>query len=227
MITYERQPIEQTKRQQRRGYAALKRTQTIRAGGGESSFGVSKRGLWLGSKSFDDAPFRVTMKGVIAGEAILLEGVLNVGEALQDLKDNIGSLSDIDANLGNVTAGTFTGGTVQTAVSGLRLRMSGSANSYQFLNDATVLAELKTATVPDSGTSGAMVQIPTDPSSYVGVAGSAGSGRAVMGGIGGYLAVVSDNVSTSRLHVSSNLLPTSNPGSGILWNDSGTVKVGT
>ena len=65
--------------------------------------------------------------------------------------------------LGAVTAGsltglTITGGTIQTAATGLRLVMSGSDNSYQFKNGSTLLSELVSTTVPYSGLSGASFQ---------------------------------------------------------------------
>ena len=65
------------------------------------------------------------------------------------------STSNISITSGNISGTTITGGTIQTATSGLRLVMSGSNNSYEFRSGSTLLSELKSMTIPDSGLSGA------------------------------------------------------------------------
>lgn len=50
-----------------------------------------------------------------------------------------GTLSAPDGTLGTITAGTITGATVQTASSGYRLKLNGSNNRLEFLNNDTVL----------------------------------------------------------------------------------------
>lgn len=65
------------------------------------------------------------------------------------------SASNISVTGGSISGTTITGGTIQTATSGLRLVMSGANNAYEFRSDSTLLSELVSMTIPDSGLSGA------------------------------------------------------------------------
>ncbi len=57
----------------------------------------------------------------------------------------------------NITGAVITGGTIQTSKTGLRLVMSGSNGSYEFRGGDTLLAELKSTSVPFSGLGGAAI----------------------------------------------------------------------
>ena len=58
------------KKQQRGGFAFLKRLKEIVVGAGNILFKASKDGIWLGDANFENAPFRVSMKGNLTTEVI-------------------------------------------------------------------------------------------------------------------------------------------------------------
>jgi len=138
--------------------------------------------------------------------------------------------------LGDVTAGTLTGVTIQTAASGERLRMQGSpANEYQFLDDDTKVGHLK---IDDDGSGGYYAELYID---YLGagiIVGStigaaehtyfsapffSGNGRAAVGEVkligstasaglewaGGGIPNWSFDLGTNLAKISSNIVPSS------------------
>lgn len=122
----------------------------------------------------------------------------------------------------------ITGGIIQTARKDFRLRMDGDDNSYEFLYNDLVLAELVSTTVPFTGTSGAAFRHGTGTIMLE----VSGSGE----GLGGRQVVMVNGAGTKYFGmfdddaggytIETNALPTSNPGgSGILWSDAGTVKI--
>lgn len=93
-----------------------------------NSFHVDASGnMWIGANasSFASAPFRVTQTGAAVADSL------------------------------TVNNGTITGGTIQTSATGLRMVMSGTNQAYEFRNGSTLLSNLKSMTIPDSGLSGA------------------------------------------------------------------------
>jgi len=122
----------------------------------------------------------------------------------------------------------ITGGILQTSKVGLRLVMSGEDNAYEFRSDGLLLADLKSTTVPFSGLSGAALRHGTG-TIMIEVSGQGeglGSRQILMTNADGdkYFGLVDDDAGGFTLRTT--LLPTSNPGgSGVLWNDVGTVKI--
>ena len=134
----------------------------------------------------------------------------------------------------NITAGTLTGITIQTASSGERLRMQGSpANEYQFLDDDTKVGHLK---IDDDGAGGYYAELYIDNlgaalkvGSTIGAAELiyfsapffSGSGRAATGQVtmqgsgvlagmtwaGGATATWSFNLGDNLAKISSNIVP--------------------
>ena len=192
------------------------------AGFGSQVFRVDRDGLWLGAETFAAAPFSVDMQGNVTLTSITAltgfydtdltsislpsNGIRIDSNGIYGRKSGATTFSidtsgnaffegSIDASA--ITGTTITGGTIQTATTGLRLVMDGSNNAYEFRDGATLLCALEAAIVPNSGTAGAYLAHPTD-NAYMGVSGSAGSGWATLGGSGGYFAV-SSTVSTSHV----------------------------
>jgi len=86
--------------------------------------------IWAGSTDPETAPFSVDKFGNMIATSLDLSGYLQVGGALGDVQSVIGDLSDIDTDLGVITAGTLIGltvigGEVKTSSSGARVVMDG------------------------------------------------------------------------------------------------------
>ena len=95
---------------------------------------VDENGIYLGSNTFSDAPFRVNLSGDMVAESATVEGNMNVtgslkiqGTDILDTIDNvktingqylssnsIGSSKIIDLNADKISAGTITGSTIKT-----------------------------------------------------------------------------------------------------------------
>ena len=73
-------------------------------------------------------------------------------------KLSVSQLSAITADLGSITAGTVTGATIQTSSSGFRMKMNGATQSYEFLFNSLLLAELVSTTIPDTDSGGAALK---------------------------------------------------------------------
>ena len=99
---------------------------------------VDENGIYLGSNTFSDAPFRVNLSGDMVAESATVEGNMNVtgslkiqGTDILDTIDNvktingqylssnsIGSSKIIDLNADKISAGTITGSTIKTGATG-------------------------------------------------------------------------------------------------------------
>ena len=129
----------------------------LQVGAGSTVFRADEQGIWLGAEQFASAPFRVDMQGNLVANSVTLSGYLQVGEALGDVQDNITGLSQIESNLGSITAGTITGvtitgGTLQTATSGRRVKISSSpANKIEFYDSSTLYGVLEADRVGTDG----------------------------------------------------------------------------
>ncbi len=154
----------------------------------KTSYTDDTGGLWAGLVDNDprlylgDASAFIKYEGgVLTFTGAVVTGYIQVGGALSDVgsgnitetyiangaitagKISVSTLSAITANIGAITAGTIdgvtiTGGTIQTSATGLRLVMSGTNDAYEFRSSSTLLAHLKSATVPYSGLSGAILE---------------------------------------------------------------------
>jgi hypothetical protein len=154
----------------------------LQVGFGEDVFRADRQGIWLGAEKFADAPFSVDMQGNVVALSLDLSGYLQIGEALGDTQTSIGAggLSAITANIGAITAGTIsgvtiTGGTLQTATSGRRIKISSSpANKIEFYDASTLYGWLEADKV---GSDGYIRLLASDSSSglemYTGIGASA------------------------------------------------------
>ena len=208
--------------------ANLSKIQTLQLGTGGQVFRADRQGIWLGAERFEDAPFRVDMQGNITAASLTVD-------AVQEVKDNITSLSDLSADLGSITAGTITGAEIfgskiSTDVAGnLRMRMNGDSNSYEFLSTSgVVLAELKSLAIPFTGMAGAALRHGTG-TVLLGVSGPGegmGPREASFSNIDGTVTLGIYDTDGLDYFIVARGLPTTNPGgSNRIWNDGGTLKI--
>lgn len=120
----------------------LTRVRSLQVGYGSRVLRIDREGLWLGAERFADAPFSVDMDGNMVATSLDLSGYLQVGEALSDVQSDIFDLSDIDDDLGVITAGTLIGleirgGVIKTSSSGARVVIDGDTDAM-YIYDASV-----------------------------------------------------------------------------------------
>jgi hypothetical protein len=221
MIEINDAQIDKEIKNKRQGTAQLRRTKNLMVGAGDTSFQADVRGIWLGAKNFEDAPFSVDMEGNVSG--ITFEGTNLVGAT--------------------ITGSTVTGGVIQTATTGKRLKVAGSpSNEYQFLDGNTKVGHLK---IDDDGSGGYYAELFID---YLGstlrVGSTVGASENVYFSTVGFSASQRAAVGTAFLEgkdskyfglawsgggdpiLETNAIPTSNPGgSGRIWSDGGTLKI--
>lgn len=200
----------------------LRTTKSIRIGAGNTIMGADVRGLWLGAKIPEDAPFYVDMEGNLRG--LNLVGV-------------------------TITGSTITGGIFRTAEDGQRIEInSDEQNKITFYDEADVYGKLE---VYSDGSTGyvslqaedgeAEMRIETGfglNAGYRGIGLSAyeafisASGNPVIGqGISmgfpdalGLTLNINDYFGYQKLAIYN--LPTSAPiDAGCVWNDGGTLKI--
>ena len=120
-----------------------------------TSVGIGKVLIAVAEDGTDDATYNLSQASQIVADNIL-------ANTIDASKMNVGQLSAITADFGNMTAGTITGvtitgGTIQTATTGKRLRMMGSpANQYQFLDGASKVGHIE---IDDDGAGGYFAEI--------------------------------------------------------------------
>ena len=112
----------------------LTRVRSLQVGFGSKVLRIDQDGLWMGAERFADAPFKVDMLGNMTATSLDLSAYLQVGQALADVQSDIFDLSDIDTDLGVITAGTLIGlevrgGEVKTSSSGARVVMDGATDA--------------------------------------------------------------------------------------------------
>ncbi len=91
---------------------------TFQVGAGAEQFKITNEGMWLGATTFSAAPFSVSPAGVLTASSGTFSGTLSAPSG---------------------TLGTVTGGIIQTAATGYRVKLNGTNNKLEFLNDDTVL----------------------------------------------------------------------------------------
>ena len=158
----------------------LNNVKNLQVGQGSKVFRMDRRGFWLGAEEPASAPFTVDMDGNVTLTSITTltgftdqdltsvslptNGIRVDSNGIYGRKSGATTFSidtngdaffegDIDAS--NITGTTITGGTIQTATTGLRLVMDGDNNAYEFRSGSTLLSQLVSTSVPYSGVSGA------------------------------------------------------------------------
>lgn len=114
----------------------LESVAALQVGFGSNVLRIDQDGLWLGAEDFASAPFKVDMAGNMTATTLDLSSYLQVGDALADIQSDIFDLSDIDPDLGVITAGTLigltiTGGLIRTSSSGGRVEIDGSTDNIE------------------------------------------------------------------------------------------------
>lgn len=119
-----------------KGNDFLNAVKSLQVGFGSQVLRIDRGGLWLGAADFASAPFSVDMQGNMTATSLDLSGYLQVGEALGDVQSDIFDLSDINSDLGVITAGTLIGlevrgGLIRTSTSGGRVEIDGSTDNIE------------------------------------------------------------------------------------------------
>lgn len=114
----------------------LNAVKSLQVGFGSQVLRIDRQGLWLGAADFATAPFSVDMAGNMVATSLDLSGYLQVGEALTDVQSDIFDLSDINTDLGVITAGTLIGlevrgGLIRTSTSGARVEIDGTTDNIE------------------------------------------------------------------------------------------------
>ena len=92
--------------------------------------------FWAGSTNPALAPFRVYENGNVVANNLSLSGYLQTGDAENDVKNTLSRLSDLDSDLGSITAGTITGALIRTSSSGSRVQLNDSTNTLQIFDSS-------------------------------------------------------------------------------------------
>ena len=200
--------VENEQRGRKQGRWSLRNLKELFVGGAGYFFGVDKRGLWLGSPNYDDAPFKVDMEGNVEG--IGFDGQTVTGATLVG-----GTIIGNDITGSTIEGGTVDGAVVRTSDGPNRVELN-QENELGFPQEglyiynngeiAFAVAQNTLFFYDNSGDLKAIIQM----------------------GTGGALSISGDsilmNVSTGNLTFDG--LPTSDPGgSGRVWNDGGTLKI--
>lgn len=114
----------------------LNSVKSLQVGFGSQVMRIDRQGMWLGAADFASAPFSVDMAGNMVATSLDLSGYLQVGQSLADIQALIGDISDIESDLGTITAGnlvglTVTGGLIRTSSSGGRVEIDGSTDNIE------------------------------------------------------------------------------------------------
>jgi hypothetical protein len=128
--------VPQTEADGIKGNDFLNAVKSLQVGFGSQVLRIDRGGLWLGASDFASAPFSVDMEGNMTATSLDLSGYLQVGEALTDVQGDIFDLSDIDTDLGVITAGTLIGvevrgSLIRTSTSGDRIEIDDSTNNIE------------------------------------------------------------------------------------------------
>lgn len=121
----------------------LNAVKSLQVGFGSQVLRVDRQGIWLGAADFASAPFSVDMAGNMVATSLDLSNYLQVGEALADVQGDIFDLSDIDTDLGVITAGTLIGievrgSLIRTSTSGGRVEIDDSTDNIEIYDSGGV-----------------------------------------------------------------------------------------
>jgi hypothetical protein len=128
--------VPQSQAEGNKGNSFLDAVKSLQVGFGSQVLRIDRQGMWLGAADFASAPFSVDMAGNMIATSLDLSGYLQVGEALADVQSDIFDLSDIDTDLGVITAGTLIGlevrgGLIRTSTSGARVEIDGTTDNIE------------------------------------------------------------------------------------------------
>lgn len=119
-----------------KGNNFLNAVKSLQVGFGTQVLRIDRDGLWLGAADFASAPFSVDMAGNITATSLGLSNFLSVGQALGDVQGSIFDLSDVNTDLGVITAGTLIGlevrgGLIRTSTSGGRVEIDDTTDNIE------------------------------------------------------------------------------------------------
>lgn len=123
-----------------KGNDFLNSVKSLQVGFGSKVLRIDRDGMWLGAADFASAPFSVDMEGNMIATSLDLSDYLQVGDALGDVQSDIFDLSDIDADLGVITAGTLIGldirgSLIRTSTSGGRVEIDDGTDSLEIYDN--------------------------------------------------------------------------------------------
>lgn len=141
---------------------AVQHFSSVSAGAGATKFEVNAEGLFMGADNFNDAPFKITYAGDLTATSGSLTGMIIKGGKTAYTDDtnagfwlglvsttpklNIGASATkylhYDGTDITILGGTITGGTIQTAATGYRVKMNGATSKLECLSGNTVLGSV-------------------------------------------------------------------------------------
>jgi len=136
--------------QERRGFSYLKKLKVLIIGSGDTSFRADKNGIWCGAAKFADAPFSVTMAGIIVATGLIISGDAISG----------GTITGVA-----ISGVTITGGTIRTSSGTTRVEMASdnTLTIYQDGNERVIIGEGAIVFLTPAGVgSGAILGIGTN-----------------------------------------------------------------
>lgn len=135
--------------QERRGFSYLKKLKVLIIGSGDTSFRADKNGIWVGAAKFVDAPFSVTMAGVVVATGLSVSGGTITGSAISG-----GTIAGAAISAGTIAGTTITGGTIRTSSGTTRVEMS-SANTLTIYQDGVARVGLSAGAIGFANPAGA------------------------------------------------------------------------
>lgn len=119
-------------------------------------FKVTEQGMWLGAEQFSDAPFSVTMDGVVTIGGYLSDAYLREGQAANDINTYATTISGAKITTGTITANKLSVTTLSSITANLGTINSGTINSITMngstVNTTTLNSSTINSTVINGGT---------------------------------------------------------------------------
>lgn len=119
-------------------------------------FKVTEQGMWLGAEQFGDAPFSVTMDGVVTIGGYLSDAYLREGQAANDINTYATTISGAKITTGTITANKLSVTTLSSITANLGTINSGTINSITMngstVNTTTLNSSTINSTVINGGT---------------------------------------------------------------------------
>lgn len=120
---------------------AIQHFAELSAGAGSEMFKVNKDGLFMGADNYTDAPVKVAFNGNFTFGSVSANKYIQWDGSTFTIR---GSL-----NADDISGGTITGRTLQTATTGYRVKVNGSNNKIEFLSNDSVKASIYTDSTYD------------------------------------------------------------------------------
>lgn len=229
MLEKENKKVNREKKFRRSGVPLFQQVRRLIVGAGDSAFHAGREGIWLGAKKYEDAPFRVNLRGVIEAASfigtIVTAQILKTSETgqrvvIDDVSNTIrfyNSANKLILELQGLTA--FESASQIKMAGGITGTSKEDANyeaGFRIWNGgfgATGVAAFIQAFNNETDTVVATMSVRTDGDVYF-----YGTGASPVAAI--------KNDGTLECTNLWPILPTSDPEvPGMLWNDAGTVKV--